>query len=113
MGRIKDRQLCNGCPVKMVQKIAKPKLENEDWVKELISHVEQSLSQPNHIAFAKNVMQLIEDRLKSKRILKTNAVAIRYVDPDNDKNKWSGRGKRPVWLKEKLEAGFTEDQFEV
>ena len=28
-----------------------------------------------------------------------------YRDPDNPFNTWTGRGKRPDWLKEKLDAG--------
>lgn len=37
----------------------------------------------------------------------------RYRDPANPFNSWSGRGKRPTWLKTYLEEGKTLSQFEV
>ena len=97
----------------MSKKTTESKLENEDWVRALIFQVEQTLSQPEHISFAKNVMQLIESNLKLKKIIKKQSAPIKYIDPDNCKNTWTGRGKKPAWLKEKLDQGFPESQFEV
>ena len=41
------------------------------------------------------------------------ASTIRYRDPDSPENIWSGRGKHPAWLKEKLEQGRPLHEFQV
>lgn len=37
--------------------------------------------------------------------------AIRYRDPHAPENVWSGRGKHPAWLREKVEQGHAVDEF--
>lgn len=39
------------------------------------------------------------------------SAAPKYRDPDAPDNIWSGRGARPVWLKEKLEQGKKLEDF--
>lgn len=33
------------------------------------------------------------------------ASAVAYANPDNPEQTWSGRGRRPQWIKDALEAG--------
>jgi DNA-binding protein H-NS len=35
----------------------------------------------------------------------------KYRDPDAPENVWSGRGKHPAWLRDKLQEGHTLDEF--
>lgn len=35
----------------------------------------------------------------------------KYQDPDRPENTWAGKGKQPGWLKEKLEAGASLEDF--
>lgn len=43
---------------------------------------------------------------------KTNAAAgVRYRDPESPEHVWSGRGKHPAWLRDKLEQGHALDDF--
>ena len=37
----------------------------------------------------------------------------KYQDPQKPENTWAGRGKQPGWLKEKIEAGASLDDFLV
>ncbi len=46
---------------------------------------------------------------KKKRTTATNA--IKYRDPEKPDNVWTGRGKQPAWLREKLEQGHVLDEF--
>ncbi|HXH02606.1 MAG TPA: H-NS histone family protein [Candidatus Competibacteraceae bacterium] len=39
--------------------------------------------------------------------------AVRYRNPDNPSQTWSGRGKQPNWLKEALERGAKKEDFAV
>lgn len=38
---------------------------------------------------------------------------VKYRNPENPTETWGGRGKRPAWLRERLEQGATLDQFKV
>lgn len=38
---------------------------------------------------------------------------IKYRDPEQPENEWSGRGRRPEWLHEALEAGKKLEDFAV
>jgi DNA-binding protein H-NS len=43
---------------------------------------------------------------------KRGPVPVKYRDPETGKG-WSGRGRKPVWIAEKLEAGMTLEDFAV
>lgn len=38
---------------------------------------------------------------------------IKYRNPANSSETWTGRGKRPIWLRDALERGARLDDFEV
>lgn len=38
-------------------------------------------------------------------------VAMKYRDPKNADNEWSGRGRSPRWMQEYLDAGKQKDDF--
>ena len=40
-----------------------------------------------------------------------NPSTPKYRDPAKPENTWAGRGKKPMWLKEKLEAGAKLEDF--
>jgi DNA-binding protein H-NS len=50
-------------------------------------------------------------RQAGKSSLKGRKVAIKYRDRSG--NTWAGRGAQPVWLREKLKAGATLEDFAV
>ena len=39
------------------------------------------------------------------------AARAKYRDSENAENTWSGRGKPPRWLQEKLDQGASKDEF--
>jgi DNA-binding protein H-NS len=41
------------------------------------------------------------------------AAIVRFQDPENPKNTWAGRGRKPKWLQEKLEQGKNLDDYAV
>ncbi len=43
----------------------------------------------------------------------SNPSTPKYRDPEKPENTWAGRGKQPGWLKEKIEAGASLDDFLV
>lgn len=38
---------------------------------------------------------------------------VKYRDPDAPLNTWSGRGRLPKWLQEKVDAGRDKDDFRI
>lgn len=38
---------------------------------------------------------------------------VKFRDPDSPDNTWSGRGRIPKWLQEKIDQGATKEQFQV
>lgn len=36
---------------------------------------------------------------------------VKYRDPERPENTWTGKGKQPKWLQEKIEQGASKDQF--
>ena len=50
---------------------------------------------------------------KSKARHPKGKVAVKYRDPENRKNTWSGRGSQPRWLREKVRRGLSPSDFLV
>jgi len=50
---------------------------------------------------------------QSKIIGRTKAGEIRFRNPANPAQTWTGRGKRPRWLRQALEQGASLDDFTV
>jgi DNA-binding protein H-NS len=43
-----------------------------------------------------------------------STVAVKYRDPENPQNTWSGRGRTPLWLVEKLKKrGVGKEDFAI
>ncbi len=53
----------------------------------------------------------VDDLAPKKKRRAGAAPATKYCDPKNPDNVWSGRGKRPAWLREQLEQGHTIEEF--
>lgn len=41
----------------------------------------------------------------------TGHVAMKYRDPKNSSNEWSGRGRSPTWMQAYLDAGKKKEDF--
>lgn len=44
---------------------------------------------------------------------KRGKVAVKYVNPDNRSETWTGRGRTPRWMAEKMKKGAKKEQFEI
>ena len=51
------------------------------------------------------------DDFKPKR--RARAVTVRYRDPEDPSQTWSGKGRPKKWLQEKLDAGRSLEEFSV
>jgi DNA-binding protein H-NS len=41
------------------------------------------------------------------------SVAVRFRNPDNESQQWTGRGRQPKWVKEWVEGGKSIDKLRV
>jgi DNA-binding protein H-NS len=48
-----------------------------------------------------------------KPVRKTAKVAVKYRDPNNAENTWTGRGVMPKWLRALLDSGRDRSEFQV
>ena len=54
----------------------------------------------------------IHDLFDGRRRVK-GSVAVKYRDPDNPANTWTGRGRPPRWLAAAMTTGKSRDDFLV
>ncbi len=52
-----------------------------------------------------DVRELVDGRRKGKGKGKRGVVAIKYRDPKNPQNTWTGRGRTPRWMVAALKGG--------
>jgi DNA-binding protein H-NS len=52
-------------------------------------------------------------RDKSEKLTVRRPVAVKYRDPQNPESTWTGRGMKPRWLRDKLNAGAKIEEFSV
>jgi DNA-binding protein H-NS len=51
--------------------------------------------------------------LEALKIRKEPTIKYQYIDENNNRLTWSGRGKQPFWLSKQLEQGKSLDDFLV
>jgi DNA-binding protein H-NS len=72
----------------------------------------ETIAQIKELAAAIGVqIEIIEGGNKTTRA--GSKVAVKYRDPANPKNVWTGRGMKPRWLKSLLDAGRSIEEFLV
>lgn len=52
-------------------------------------------------------------RSKGDKPATRRPVAIKYRDPENAENTWTGRGMKPRWIRDRLDAGAKIEDFLV
>jgi DNA-binding protein H-NS len=93
-------------------------------LKAMISNAEKALKNI-HLNKRKEVINQIKDLAASigatvdiheddkKIVRKGNKVAVKYRDPNNAENTWTGRGVMPIWLRDFINSGRDRSEFLV
>jgi DNA-binding protein H-NS len=55
----------------------------------------------------------LKDLIGNGSLAKTGSVAIKYRNPENPSEQWTGRGRQPTWIKQAVESGKNLDYFKV
>jgi DNA-binding protein H-NS len=72
---------------------------------------EQILAIANRVGLP--LKELVSGRLGTRSALKGRSVAIRFRNPDNTAQEWSGRGRKPKWVQEWMGTGKSIDALKV
>jgi DNA-binding protein H-NS len=89
----------------------------QDQIKQEMKKREQSdmaKAREQILAIAQSVGVPLKDLIASTgRGGKTGSVAVRFRNPDNASQQWTGRGRQPKWVKEWVEGGKSIDKLRV
>ncbi len=65
------------------------------------------------LAIAQSIGVSVKDLVGTGIRAKTGTVAVRYRNPNNASQQWTGRGRQPNWVKEWAAAGKSMDLLKV
>jgi len=60
-----------------------------------------------------DILDLYPELRGKKQARKKSSVAIKFQNPDNSSDTWTGRGRKPNWLVAKIKQGDTLENFEL
>jgi DNA-binding protein H-NS len=87
------------------QEMKKREVQEVQKAREQILAIAQSVGMP--------LKDLISASGRGKSGANTGSVAVRYRNPDNASQQWTGRGRQPKWVKEWVEGGKSLDKLRV
>lgn len=73
----------------------------------------ETIAEIKALAASIGVYVEISEGEKKTSSRKGSSVPIKYRDPDNPKNAWTGRGMKPRWLNALMEQGRSLEEFQV
>lgn len=65
------------------------------------------------LAIAQSVGVSVKDLVGAGIRVKSGTVAVRYRNPDDASQQWTGRGRQPKWVKEWTDSGKSMDLLKV
>lgn len=73
----------------------------------------ETIAQIKELAASIGVSVEISDGEKKATSRRGSSVPVKYRDPDNSRNAWTGRGMKPRWLNAYLSQGRSLEEFQV
>jgi len=120
-----ENEIMGDAPVSIERRLILPTLDNmnfgdlryiADAVDAYSREVQAMLEQKREERIAELKARMAEDQaalaeLQPQPAKMVNPSTPKYRDPQKPENTWAGRGKKPGWLLEKLEAGASLEDF--
>lgn len=75
--------------------------------------VSQAREQILHIARNAGITVAQLAAIKSPKSLKAIPIPMKYRNPNNATQQWSGRGRQPAWVKEWIKAGKSIEEARI
>jgi DNA-binding protein H-NS len=83
-------------------------IKEQNRVQEVRSQIEKLAGKLNM-----SVDEVMHFDIKKKKSGSKPAGKVKYRNPDNPEQTWTGRGKRPRWLQEALDQGANLEDFAI
>lgn len=120
-----ENEIMGDAPQSIERRLILPNLEGmsfgdlryiADSIDEYSREVQAMLEQKREERIAELKARMAEDQaalaeLQPQPAKMVNPSTPKYRDPEKPENTWAGRGKKPGWLLEKLEAGASLEDF--
>ena len=120
-----ENEIMGEAPIPIERRLILPTLENmsfddlryiADSIAEYAGEVQAMLDQKQQERVAELRARMAADQaelaaLQPPPVKMVNPSKPKYQDPAKPECTWAGKGKQPGWLKEKLEAGASLDDF--
>lgn len=120
-----ENEIMGDAPVPIERRLILPTLEGmsfgylryiADSIAEYAGEVQKMLEQKREERIAELKARMAEDQaalseLQPQPAKMVNPSKPKYRDPANPECTWAGKGKQPGWLKDKIEAGASLDDF--
>jgi DNA-binding protein H-NS len=118
-------EIMGDAPVPIERRLILPTLEGmsfgdlryiADSIEKYSGEVQAMLEQKREERIAELKARMAEDQaalaeLEPQPVKMANPSTPKYRDPAKPENTWAGRGKKPGWLLEKIEAGASLEDF--
>ena len=87
----------------------------EDIKKQMKKREQDDLSKAREqiLAIAQSVGVSVKELVGTGIRAKPGTVAVRYRNPNDASQQWTGRGRQPKWVKEWTDSGKTMDALKV
>ena len=120
-----ENEIMGDAPVPIERRLILPTLEGmsfgdlryiADSIAEYAGEVQKMLEQKREERIAELKARMAEDQaalseLQPQPAKMVNPRKPKYRDPANPECTWAGKGKQPGWLKDRIEAGASLDDF--
>jgi len=120
-----ENEIMGEAPIPIERRLILPTLENmsfddlryiADSIAEYAGEVQAMLDQKQQERVAELRARMAADQaelaaLQPQSVKMVNPSTPKYRDPAKPECTWAGKGKQPGWLKEKLEAGASLEDF--
>lgn len=108
MGLIKDMNIDQLAEVRkgIDQQLKQRKKDAAKEVRQRVKELSEQLGMP---------VQELMDQVAGKGVggRSTGKIAPKFINPENPAQTWSGRGAKPVWLREELQKGKKLEDFAI
>lgn len=87
----------------------------EDIKKQMKKREQDDLTKAREqiLAIAQSVGVSVKDLVGVGIRVKTGAVAVRYRNPSDASQQWTGRGRQPKWVKEWTDSGKSKELLKI
>lgn len=87
----------------------------QNVVHELMKREQQEVADAREriLAIANSVGVSVSELVSGSVRSKSGPVAVRFRNPDNPTQQWTGRGRQPKWVKAWIDSGKSLDQVRV